>query len=217
MATEQLIALPEILSKSSPLFNTWRNFSGKFIFLCVCFAAHPSSKRQGEVGSRKINTNPQPILSELYKGVGAEGAVTVLWASSLVEKGRKEREKGNRAVLREGMQLGRQKASLVICEWSLYLTRLGRTSQAITSKAAGVKLPLFVEWQALFPSACVPSQLTEQKSPMPGTHFQSSYDSFTLETVPNKSIQLLCAKSHPGLITSVRQADLSHWSSYILM
>lgn len=61
------------------------------------------------MGSRKTNT--QPTFHELHKGVMAEGAVTVLWAASSVERGRKEREKGSRAVLREEMQLGRQKAS----------------------------------------------------------------------------------------------------------
>lgn len=197
-------------------------FPCKFIFFRVCFTAHPSSERQGEVRSRKTNTSTQPNFYELCKGVRAEGAETMLWAASSVVRGRKEREKGNRAVLREGMQLGRQKASLVICEWSLCLTSFGRASQAITSKAAGVEIPPFFQWQALFPSACVQSQLmrkskAEPKSLMPATHFQSSYDSFVLETITNKSTQLLCAKSHPGLITSVRQADLSHWFSYILM
>lgn len=66
--------------------------------------------------SRKTNTNTQPNFYELCKGVRAEGAGTMLWADSSVVRGRKEREKGNRAALREGMQLGRQKASLVICE-----------------------------------------------------------------------------------------------------
>lgn len=89
-------------------------------------------------------TQTQSTFYELYKGVTAEGAVTVLWAASSVERRRKEREKGKRAMLREGTQPGRQKASLVICEWSLCLRSLGRTSQAITSKAAGVKIPPFV-------------------------------------------------------------------------
>lgn len=61
-------------------------------------------------------TQPQPTFYELYMGVTAEGAVTVLWAASSVERGRNEREKRKRAMLREGMQLGRQKASMVICE-----------------------------------------------------------------------------------------------------
>jgi len=35
---------------------------------------------------------------------------------------------------------------------------------------------------------------TVPKSPAPATLFQSSHDSFVLETMPNKSTQLLCAK-----------------------
>lgn len=85
-----------------------------FSFVSVLQPTHHLRSEGKCVAGRQTQT--QPTFYELYMGVTAEGAVTVLWAASPGERRRKEREKGKRAVLREGMQLARQKASVVICE-----------------------------------------------------------------------------------------------------
>lgn len=97
MATEQLIAPPGNLSKSSPLSSTWWNFLGKFISLSVCFAAYPSSEKWGEVGSRKSNTNTTYLLWVVQGGNsrGCSDSAVGSFLSGEGEKGKGEREKGS--------------------------------------------------------------------------------------------------------------------------
>lgn len=111
---------------------------------------HLRGEGKWEAGKQTHSTH----LVWVVLGVSAEGAVTVLWAAFSVERDVKEREKGNRAVLRDGMQCGVRRSfvneAFVLGAWEEHL-RLSPPRQLEW------KFPIYLVAGLIFISLCAVS------------------------------------------------------------